>query len=160
MNNSNRRKKLFKKGTGFSKYDSSGRVIYSESISSEGETIFHFYKYDDLGRRIEYKKCYYDIDDCEVMQMYTTYIENTIYMDDGSMIVMKCDWGMNDPYKHHYTEEHINPMGRKYCVKYLDTATGHCTIRRYNYDTRKYEVIFDGQELFVPYGWPLVYAIK
>ena len=154
------RKNYFKRGTGFSKYDSEGRVTYSESIDSEGETIRHFYKYDNTGRRIQYRKTYFDIDNCEAMEEYTIYTEDTIYHDDGSMVIIKMDWGKNDPYRHHYTEEYINPMGRKYCVKYIDVSNGHCTIQRYNYNTRKYETIFDGQELFVPYGWILTNTIR
>jgi len=160
MNTLNRRKKLFKKGTGFSKYDSEGRVTYSESIDSEGETIRHFYKYDSLGRRVQYKTTYFDIDNCEVLEEYTIYEENTYYYDDGSMLVMKADWGKNDPYRHHYTEEHITSMGRKDYIKYVDMATGHCIIKRFNYDNRRYETVSDSQQLFVPYSWILVDKIR
>ena len=41
------RKNYYKKGTGFSKYDKNGNVIYSESIGNLGETVRHFYFYDD-----------------------------------------------------------------------------------------------------------------
>lgn len=40
---------------GFSKYDSHGNVIYSESSGSEGELLRHFYAYDESDRRIYYK---------------------------------------------------------------------------------------------------------
>ena len=45
---SNVRKNVFKKGSGFSKYDRNGNVIYSESIGRKGETVRHFYNYDDI----------------------------------------------------------------------------------------------------------------
>lgn len=68
------RKNYYKKGTGFSKYDKNGNVIYSESIGNLGETVRHFYFYDDLNRRIRYRR----------EEMLNTFEEVTEYFNDGS----------------------------------------------------------------------------
>lgn len=67
-----KRKKYFGKSGGFSKYDNNGNVIYSESVGIEGETVRHFYFYDEFGRRIRYKK----EESNNIFEEYTKYLNN------------------------------------------------------------------------------------
>ena len=70
-----------KKAIGFSRYDSKGNVVYSESLKKEGETVRHFYSYDDFGRRIHYRK----EEDDNIFDESTTYLDNgyITYKTDG-----------------------------------------------------------------------------
>lgn len=74
MNSSLRaRKNVFKKGSGFSRYNKEGNVIYSESIGNEGETVRHFYDYDSQQHRIYYRK----------EEINSTFEEITEYSNNG-----------------------------------------------------------------------------
>lgn len=93
----NVRKNVFRKGSGFSKYDKDGNVIYSESIGRKGETVRHFYNYDNFGRRIYYKK----------VELDTIFEESIDYCTDGSYTINTSIMPEHTFYKRVY-----NSMGR------------------------------------------------
>lgn len=115
----NLRKNTFKKSSGFSRYDNMGNVIYSESIGKNGETVRHFYKYDDFGRRIEYS----ELDENSNIII----IEHTSYENNGN--VYKYIW---DDIHHTSTIMIINSMGRTVYSKFVNSDTGQYTINTYN----------------------------
>lgn len=94
---SNVRKNVFKKGSGFSKYDRNGNVVYSESIGRKGETVRHFYNYDDIGRRIYYKK----------VELDSVFEESIDYYIDGSYII-----NTSIMPEHTFCKREYNSMGR------------------------------------------------
>ena len=95
---SNVRKNVFKKGSGFSKYDRNGNVIYSESIGRKGETVRHFYNYDDFGRRIYYKK----------VELDSVFEESIDYYIDGSYII-----NTSIMPEHTFCKREYNTLGKK-----------------------------------------------
>lgn len=128
------RKNTFKKGVGFSKYDSNGNVVYSESVGRNGETVQHFYEYDNLGRRNKYS---------EVSNSGILMVEYTRYDNTGS--VYKYIW---NEIHHTSTIKIINNMGRVTYSKTINSDTGKYTTTIY--DSYKDKNIKEtGTDLFV-----------
>lgn len=123
---------------GFSKYDSNGNVIYSESIWQDGWKVRHFYKYDEFNRRIEYKRVVLD-------ENFTTYEEYITYYSNGAKTI----YTYNSNTKITGIKEY-DGSGRMLSEKIID-INGFYTYKGYNQYTKKY-VTVTGRDLFY-YIW-------
>lgn len=117
-----------KKAIGFSRYDSKGNVVYSESLKKEGETVRHFYSYDDFGRRIHYRK---EEDD-------NIFDESTVYLDNGYIQVASYNMS-NDCYNNHSIKLY-NTMGR-IIEETTEDVYGNIIHRVYNTYKDSYDII-------------------
>lgn len=134
MNNSmNARKGYFKKGTGFSRYDSDGNVIYSESIGNAGEIVRHFYFYDDLQRRTHYSREEKD----------NVFSEFTKYYNDGSKEILS--FNSNDCGG--YCHKLYNNMGRM-IKEIIEDSAGNIIHKDYDPYTGKY-IIKKGKSPYI-----------
>lgn len=115
----------------FSRYDSNGNVIYSESICKEGNKVHHFYKYNENGRRIWYKKETLSKDSsiCEL------YEEEITYNVDGTKTITSIS-----------TPEYImkkaiySKYGRLEYERIKKELTGEIIYKSYNQYTGKYDI--------------------
>lgn len=115
----------------FSRYDSNGNVIYSESICKEGNKVHHFYKYNENGRRIWYKKETLSKDSsiCEL------YEEEITYNADGTKTIASIS-----------TPEYImkktiySKYGRLEYERIKKELTGEIIYKSYNQYTGKYDI--------------------
>lgn len=118
---------MIKMKKGFSQYDRKGNVIYSESIWEKGETVRHFYQYDDSERRIMYKRII-ESDIPEIYEEYTTYYDNgnkSVYVYNNISKITNI--------------RVYNNLGRLLSEKIID-INGYYTYKVYNQYTRKYEI--------------------
>lgn len=143
-----------KKETGFSKYDNDGRVIYSESINCNGDTIRHYYEYDDLGRRVVYRQRMYDpdfktgeMDDLLILE------ELTIYYRDGSSYKSNANFVTGI-----LRETSINNMGREVNIKEFSMDTGYGTEKIWNAYRNTYDIRMT-YNAFIPYALPIRYSL-
>lgn len=154
----NRRKGMFKKGHGFSRYNEQGLVIYSESIGSTGNTITHHYEYDELGRRIHYYQKTWDYDPAEGDEFeYIIFEEFTVYYDNGSSWVRAIDYNAKNIYglmTGAITERTIDSNGRNQQIKSYDMVTGFGTLTVYDAYKNAYFTT-DIREVFIPHGIPV-----
>lgn len=122
---SNVRKNVYKKGSGFSKYNQDGQVVYSESVGGKGEKVRHFYKYDEFQRRN-----YYYRETCD-----SSFEEITIYSDNGGKIIQT----------HHCPAlltciRVYNKNGRLLEEHIKDDKTGQVIHKNYNTYTDRYDI--------------------
>lgn len=115
----------------YSKYDSEGNVIYSESVGSVGERVRHFFSYDDKNRRICYKK----ISDIKNFSEYTTYLDNGNKIIE--LIIIDSVTRNIDTHK----ISTYNEYGRMIHEKNIHYTNSIITTSIYNVITDKYETL-------------------
>lgn len=125
-----KKSRVRRSGSEFSKYDSEGRVISSTSVTTEGEIVRHFYKYDSLGRRIHYEK-HIVLDSNRTGCIFK---EDTVYQCNGDIHKYSVDYKEKT-----ISYNLINDMGRVEKTVCSNYNTGRTTEKIYNYRTGKYE---------------------